>query len=148
MRPTVFVGLLFFVVGSLGHGQSAPSATAGAAEMAYAIRLSETANFGGTLDNWNTMNPSGSLSYANGHKTHPFVLDYSGGYTAALSGTSNSTGFFQRLLVSQAFDWLKWSANFSDAISYRPQAPTTGFSGIPGTGERIGQNPTPPSNQY
>jgi hypothetical protein len=140
--------LLFIAAGTLAHSQSAPSATSGAGDLTYAIRLSETANFGGTLDNWNTINPSGSLNYTNGHKTHPFTLDYAGGYTATLSGPSYSTGIFQRLLVSQAFDWRKWSASFSDDVSYRPQAPTTGFSGIPGTGEPIGPGSNPPSTQY
>jgi hypothetical protein len=148
MRPILQLALLFVAASSLADSQSAPSATSGAADLKYAIRFSETANFGGTLDNWNVINPSGSVNYTNGHKTHPFALDYAGGYTATLSGPSYSTGIFQRLLVSQAFDWRKWNASFADDVSYQPQAPTTGFSGIPGTGEPIGPGSNPSSTQY
>ncbi len=148
MRSMLLRAFLFIAAGCLAHSQSAPSASAGAADLRYAIRLSQTANFGGTLDNWSTINPSGSLIYTNGHQKHPFTLDYTGGYTATLSGPSYSSGIFQRLLVSQAFGWRKWSGTLADDVSYRPQAPTTGFSGIPGTGEPIGPGSNPSSNQY
>jgi hypothetical protein len=97
MKSISLLALLYFAATPLAYNQSSPSATSGAADLTYAMRFSETANFGGTLDNWNTINPSGSVNYTNGRKTHPFELDYAGGYTATLSGPSYSTGIFQRL---------------------------------------------------
>jgi hypothetical protein len=43
--------------------------------------------------------------------------------------------------------WRRWSIKVTDNVSYRPQAPTTGFSGIPGIGEPIGNPPPPPSSE-
>jgi hypothetical protein len=44
--------------------------------------------------------------------------------------------------------WPKWEAYVSDNVSYLPEAPSIGFSGIPGAGEPVGEpNPEPPSSQ-
>ena len=50
------------------------------------------------------------------------------------------------MLLSQGIDWRKWGITVSDNVSYLPASPTTGFSGIPGIGEPIGE-PLPPSDQ-
>jgi hypothetical protein len=111
------------------------------------IRYSQSAYFGNTTGNWQTATPSGELDYYNGHHSRPFSLIYAGGYTWTLSGpTQYSTGFFQHLSVHQAMSTGKWKGWLGDDVSYRPQAPITGFSGIPGTGEPIGV-PTPPPSQ-
>jgi hypothetical protein len=112
------------------------------------LRYSQTAEFGGSLGNWQTANLSGSVDYANLNTRLPFALDFTGGYSANLSGPSNGTGFFQHLLISQGFVERKWNVLVSDDVSYTPQSPTTGFSGIPGTGEPIGgSGSNPPSSQ-
>jgi hypothetical protein len=52
------------------------------------------------------------------------------------------------LYLSQGINWRKWKFAVGDSASYLPQAPTTGFVGIPGFGEPIGvTNPTPGSSQ-
>ena len=114
----------------------------------YAFRYSQTAQFGSDMGDWQTSTPSVSLDYANENQRHPFSLNYSGGYTWTLAGPSYSTGLFQRLSLSQRFEWRKWNMRVSDDVSYRPQAPTTGFSGIPGIGEPIGgPGPNSPPTQ-
>jgi hypothetical protein len=86
-----------------------------------------------------TSSPSGSLSYTNQNERLPFTLNYSGGYTWNEAGSPYSTGLFQHLALSQGFVWSRWNLAASEDVSYLPQAPTTGFSGIPGIGEPIGQ---------
>ena len=100
------------------------------------------------MGDWQTSTPSVSLDYGNENQRHPFSLDYSGGYTWTLTGPTYSTGLFQHLLLSQGFERRKWNVRVSDDVSYRPQAPITGFSGIPGIGEPIGgPSPNPPPTQ-
>jgi hypothetical protein len=92
--------------------------------------------------------PSGSISYLNGEERHPFSVKYTGGYTWGISGPGYATGLFQRMTLSQGMNWRHWGINVSDNVSYLPETPSTGFSGIPGTGEPIGEpNPNPPTDQ-
>lgn len=138
MKTTFKLAAIFLAVCPRLLAQVAPAATAGSADFRYTFRYSETAQFGGSLGNWQTISPSAELEYSNGSTRHSFSLNYTGGYTSTLSGPSYSDGMFHRLLLSQAINWRKWNLNVSDDASYRPQAPTTGFSGIPGIGEPIG----------
>jgi hypothetical protein len=142
-----------FIACAAAHAQVVPAATGPrglplAGTLHYAFRYSQTAEFGTSLGDWQTATPSASLDYTNGNERLPFSLTYGGGYTWTINGPSYSTGLFQRLSLSQGIDWRKWNVLVSDDVSYRPQAPTTGFSGIPGTGEPIGGSGSgPPSSQ-
>ena len=120
------------------YTQAAPSATAGKAKLSYSVRYSQTGESGESLGNWHTASPSASLDYSTGRGKFPFSTEYAGGYTWTLTGPSYTSGLFQRLLISQELALGKWNVALSDDVSYRPQAPTTGFSGIPGTGEPLG----------
>jgi hypothetical protein len=148
MKETLTLLALLFTVGAAAHAQVAPAATMGAAGLTYTFRYSELAAFGGSYGDRQTITPSASVAYANGEERHPFDLRYSGGYTWSIAGESYGTGFFQRLLLSQGFIWHRSNLMVSDGVRYTPQAPITGFSGIPGIGEPIGEpNPSPPSSQ-
>ena len=144
---------MLFMTCSAAHPQVVPAATSPGGlpvtgSLHFAFRYSQTAEFGSSMGDWQTSAPSASVNYANENQRHPFSLGYSGGYTWTLTGPSYSTGLFQHLLLSQGFEWRKWNVKISDDVSYRPQAPTTGFSGIPGIGEPIGEpGPNPPSAQ-
>lgn len=127
--------------------QAVPSASSGTAYLRYSGYYSETAEFGDTNGDWHSITPSAWLGYSNGKKPFPFSLEYAGGYTGTLSGPTYTTGVFQHLLLSQGIARRKWSLGASDDVSYRPQTPTTGFSGIPGTGEPIGGGTNPPPSQ-
>jgi hypothetical protein len=142
-----------FVTLAVAHGQ-VPSALAGpkalpfSGTVHYDLHYSQNAEFGSNLGDWQTAIASGDAAYANISRRLPFSMDYSGGYTWTLQGPAYSTGLFQHLFLSQGFVLGRWSALASDDASYRPQAPTTGFSGIPGIGEPIGiPSPAPPSGQ-
>ena len=106
----------------------------------YSARYSQTALFYGANNGGNQVSSitSGEVEYIHPNSRLPFNLDYSGGYMKAISGEGLGTGVFQRLAISQGIIHRRWSLMASDGVSYTPEAPTTGFSGIPGTGEPIG----------
>ena len=132
---------------STSHAQVVPGGTGVATNFSYVLRYSQTAHFGEGIGNWQTATPSGEVDFSNGHHKTPFFLIYAGGYTWTFSGPSQySTGSFQRLSVHQVMSGERWKASLGDDVSYRPEAPVTGFSGIPGTGEPIGV-PSPPPSQ-
>ena len=144
---------ILFVGCAAAHAQAVPAATVPGGlpvtgNLHYAFRYSQTAEFGSSTGDWQTSSPSVSLDYANDNQRKPFSLNYSGGYTWTLAGPAYSTGLFQHLLLSQEVLWSNWNVRVSDDVSYRPQAPTTGFSGIAGIGEPIGgSGSNPPSGQ-
>jgi hypothetical protein len=145
--------VISLVVSASCYAQVVPAATGPGGlplngELHYAFRYSQAAQFGSSLGDWQTSSPSVSLSYENENQRHPFSLNYGGGYTWTLTGPKYSTGLFQHLQLSQSIAWRKWTVMFSDDVSDRPQAPVSGFSGIPGIGEPIGTSgPIAPSDQ-
>lgn len=142
-----------FAVATATRAQVAPAVLAPGGALAsrhanYAVRYAQNSEFGGSLGVWQTSNISGTLSYENGSVRTPFSAEYAGGYTWTLSGPKYGSGVFQRLAVSQGAEWRKWGLSVSDDVSYLPQSPITGFSGILGIGDPIGTpNPNPPSSQ-
>ena len=119
------------------------------AGLRYSLRYAQNANFLGNNrgDSLDTI-LSGNLEYRNSVKGLPFSLTFAGGYSWNLAGISFENGPFENLLISQGIVRHNWKLQVSDNISYRKEAPTTGFSGVPGTGEPIGEPiPTPPSSQ-
>ena len=76
---------------------------------------------------------SGQLAYLSKSQDHPFSAVYTGGY---LFGTSNEPSYaFQNLALSQVARTRNWTFVLADAVSYLPQTPDTGLSGIPGVGD-------------
>ena len=88
---------------------------------------------------------SGNLAYLSNSTEHPFSLVYSGGYLYSdVTGGSAAQGVypgqassttFQSLAFSQEFQTKRWVFLIADAVSYLPQSPTTGLSGIAGVGD-------------
>jgi len=146
--------VLFLTVCFTAHAQVVPEATrqggnpTGGDKLQYALRYSETGEFSSVLSNSQSSTLSGSIGIGNQNEHLPFSLNYAGGYTWTLTGVPYADGQFHRLNLSQGIDSHKWKILLSDDVSYLPQSPTTGFSGIPGIGEPIGgTGPTPPSSQ-
>ena len=76
---------------------------------------------------------SGDLAYLSKSKTKPFSAVYSGGY---LIGTgSEPSAPFQNLALSQIIQTRSYNFIIGDTVSYLPQTPTSGLSGIPGIGD-------------
>jgi hypothetical protein len=148
MKTKLTILALLIAFGAAAHAQVEPSATMGPAHLQYVFRYSESAYFDASTGDRQTISPSASISYVNGVERHPFTVKYTGGYTWAIAGSDYATGLFQRMVLSQVLNWRHWSINLNDNVAYLPQSPTTGFSGIPGTGEPIGEpNPNPPTDQ-
>ena len=153
MKTTLKVLAVLFALSTAASAQVAPAATTAGhlpvnGRLYYAFRYAQSAEFGGTLGTWQMSTLSGSASYTSTSERAPFAVDYAGGYGWTITGPSYGSGLFQRLNLSQGGVWRKWVVTVSDDVSYLPQSPFTGFSGIPGIGEPIGTpNPTPPSSQ-
>ncbi len=153
MKTTLRLLAFLFTFGAVACAQVVPEATGPArlpisGNLNYSLRYSQTAEFGNLYGNWQTSGFSGSASYANGKEHLPFSLTFSGGDTWAITGVPYGKGPFESLLLSQGFVGRKWNVMVSDNESYRREAPTTGFSGVPGTGEPIGvPNPSPTTGE-
>jgi hypothetical protein len=108
--------------------------------LTYSLSASESflTGYGGGV-NYSTA-LSGSLGYLSSSPDKPFSLVYTGGYLySSVPGyPPNST--FQNLAASQVVTTKHWNFVIDDAVSYLPESPTTGLSGIPGVGD-IGVEP-------
>lgn len=83
---------------------------------------------------------SGTASYNSRSLVHPFGMLYAGGL---LLGNlySNDLTPYQNFAISQGLVKGAWNFGVSDSVSYLPESPTTGLSGIPGVGD-LGSQPT------
>jgi hypothetical protein len=153
MKTTLKVLAVLFALSTAASAQVAPAVTGPGrlpanGRLYYAFRYAQSAEFGGTLGTWQMATASGSANYASTSERAPFSVEYAGGYAWTLTGPSFGSGLFQRMNLAQGGVWRKWAVTVSDDVSYSPQSPFTGFSGITGIGEPIGTpNPTPPSSQ-
>lgn len=152
MKET-FKLVVFLLAACVAAGaQAVPAATVHSlpitGELHYVINYSQMAEFSSGLGDWQMSTLSGAATYANGKDRFPFSMEYGGGYSWTIAGPSYGAGLFQHLFLSQGIVWRKWNLTASDDVSYLPEAPTTGFSGIPGIGEPIGvPSPAPPAGQ-
>ncbi|HEY1257137.1 MAG TPA: hypothetical protein VGF01_20390 [Terracidiphilus sp.] len=143
-----FMAILFFACAAIrAQENSAATSTAASAgpvglavdgTLHYDLRYSETCQLGGGQDSQQESYASGDASYANINKRYPFTLQYGGGYGWLWAGQPSAGNVFQHLSLSQGMLWRSWNFSASDNVSYTFQTPTTGFSGVPGTGEPIG----------
>jgi hypothetical protein len=152
MKTTYKLLIFLIAVHGAAIAQVVPAATGPAIvppagrSLEYAVRYAQSAQFGVSSSSAQMSTASGSLAFVNASERDPFTLQYSGGYTWALSGPAFESGQFQRLFVTQGIDWKKWKLMLGDDASYLPQSPTTGFTGIPGIGEPIGVTGTAPAS--
>lgn len=141
---------------TFSYGQAAPTATAGLSSspassvgsssgfslpsmdgtLHYALSASQIVQFGyfGPGETTGSAALSGDVSYSSMSTKAPFTMIYAGGVILAESGgEGNST--YQNLAASQSVNAGKWILNLSDSVSYLPQSPVTGLSGVPGVGD-------------
>ena len=145
MRTTLIVLVIALSFGAMAKSQVAPAATSSTATLVYDLRYSQTAQF--YRDTGQALHrsvASGEIQYLNGNDHLPLVLTYSGGDMFAIGGSRSGTGVFQHFLLSQGYVQRAWSLTVSDDVSYMPQSPTSGFSGIPGIGN-LPASPGPPT---
>lgn len=108
----------------------------------YSLNASELVSTGFFNDSGTdaTTSLSGDLAYLSRSPTHPFSAIYSGGVLLENSGQPNT--FYQGLALSQSLTTKNWNFQVQDAVSYLPESPVTGLSGIPGVGD-LGIDPVP-----
>lgn len=87
-----------------------------------------------------TTSLSGDLAYLSRSANHPFSAIYTGGVLLANSGQPDT--FYQSLALSQVVTTKNWNFQIQDAVSYLPESPVSGLSGIPGVGD-LGIDPVP-----
>lgn len=107
----------------------------------YGVSASEVISdgYGGNGDIFAQTSLSGDLAYTSKSEVRPFSALYTGGIQFGnQSGYSNQ--YYQSLSLSQGYVTKSWVFGLSDSVSYLPQSPTVGLSGIPGTGD-VGLTP-------
>ena len=148
-KPLLFLALL--AISCTGWGQATPTASvqpvatglnlpAITGNFQYGLSASEIIQKGyGNGDVFAQTGISGELAYTSRSEVRPLSLVYTGGAQfGTQSGSSNT--YFQSLAVSQGYVTRSWVFSLSDVVSYLPQSPTVGLSGIPGVGD-LGLNP-------
>jgi hypothetical protein len=101
----------------------------------YGLHYSETGQFGNGQDGRQWSFISGDASYSNTSKRLPFTMQYGGGYGGVLSGPSTAGNVFQHLTLSQGYSKRSWNLTAGENVSYTFETPTTGFTGVPGSGD-------------
>ncbi len=149
MRTALKILAFVVTVANAALAQVVPEATGPGIPVSgnahYDLHYSEIEYLGESLGDSQSAVLSGDVAYANVSKRLPFSLQDSGGYSWAVIGSPYGVGPFNNLSLSQGFVRRKWNLQLSDNAGYRQEAPTTGFSGVAGTGEPIGGSTPPPS---
>ncbi|MDQ2841966.1 MAG: hypothetical protein M3Y72_13190 [Acidobacteriota bacterium] len=150
MKSYLVAGVMLLGLGSMAEAQEAPLSSAPTfgfslpsveGTLNYSLSASESYLTGYQNSGTNTTTSlSGNLGYLSSSPNKPFSLVYSGGYLySTVPGYPGSTTF-QNLAASQVVTTKNWNFVVDDAVSYLPESPTTGLSGIPGVGD-IGVTP-------
>ena len=155
LRLTFLAGslVLFSLLPAYGHTQAQPTAVTPVSTV-NGVNFSMptgTFRYGGSIseviqkgyfanqDYSYQTNFSGSVAYSSRSVLRPFSAVYSGGVQIA-NQSNYGTTFFQSLALSQGYLTRNWTFGISDVVSYLPQSPTVGLSGIPGAGD-LGLDP-------
>ena len=149
MKAYLVALVLFLALGSRAEAQEPPVATPPTfgfslpsveGTLTYGLSASESfvTGYGNGADYSTAF--SGSLGYLSSSPDKPFSLVYSGGYLYSSVSSYPTSSTFQNLAASQVITTKNWNFVIDDAVSYLPESPTTGLSGIPGVGD-IGVDP-------
>jgi len=135
LLKTLFTVAAALIVCAAARAQVEPAAFGASAKFDYDLSYTQVESIY-TDDQesrqWGTV--SGELQYLNGKPYSPMALTYSGGYSFGIRGPIGGSGLFQHLQFAQGYIRRKWSVSVSDNVTFSPETPTTGFSGIPGVG--------------
>ncbi|MEO8735166.1 MAG: hypothetical protein ABI380_01355 [Edaphobacter sp.] len=145
MKSYLVAPLMLLALGSMAEAQqpqmsSAPtfgfSLPSVEGTLTYSLSASESYLTGYQNSGTDTTTSlSGSLGYLSSSPNKPFSLVYSGGYLYSTVPGYPPSSTFQNLAASQVLTTKNWNFVVDDAVSYLPDSPTTGLSGIPGVGD-------------
>lgn len=154
-KTSVFILIAFIFLSCRVRAQNAPTIQAPpdsigfqlpqfGGQINYAVSASQTVttDYNGDGGTVSSTNISGDFGYITTSETHPFAVLYSGGFLGSESSQFPSTTF-QNLSLSQSYKTKSWNFVGSDTISYLPDSPVGGLSGIPGVGD-LGVTPVQP----
>lgn len=162
MKIGISISTLMLAIGTIAYGQASPSGNVSATAstpassaspsslfsyptvdgtLHYALNASEVVQYGyfGAGNASYSAVVSGDAAYSSKSVNAPFNMLLAGGVFIPESSGQDTTPFVN-LAVSQGWIAEKWVFGLSDTVSYLPQSPTTGLSGIPGVGD-IGSFP-------
>jgi hypothetical protein len=103
--------------------------------LSYSLSGSEFIETGDNTSTYESTALSGNFAYLSTSENDPFSMVYSGGYIRGNGGSAAENSTFQDLSFSQVIKARKWVFVASDALSYLPESPTTGLSGVAGVGD-------------
>jgi hypothetical protein len=149
MKIRISVSMLVLTMSSISYGQAIP---AGGASMStntsgpnlpsldgivhYALSASEVVQLGyyGPSQVTSSTVLSGNVGYTAKSTVLPFNLLFAGGIILP-NQSGQGTSYYTNVEASQGYVTRHWNFNISDTVSYLPQSPTTGLSGIAGVGD-------------
>jgi hypothetical protein len=153
MKIRSAVSALVLTASAISYGQAIPAGVpAGGSSMSpsgsgpnlssldgvlhYAVSASEVVQFGyyGSGDVTNSSALSGDVAYSAKSTERPFNLLFAGGIILP-NQSGQGTSYFSSASVSQGLVTRSWVFNVSDSVSFLPQSPTVGLSGIAGVGD-------------
>ncbi len=149
MKFRIAISALLFTAGTISYGQAIPAGgsamSSGSAGpnlptpdgvLHYALSASEIVQFGyyGPSETTYATVLSGNVAYTGKSTVHPFNSIVTGGIIFG-NQSGQGTQYYTNGSVSQGLVTRNWVFNISDSISFLPQSPTTGISGIPGVGD-------------
>jgi hypothetical protein len=151
MKMWIPVSTLLVTLSTASYGQAVPTAVAPPASgpsqswidgtIHYALTASELVQVGyyGSGNVTEGTNFSGNVGYVSKSQNLPFSLLFAGGVVFG-NQPGQSVQTYQNVAVSQGLVKGRWILGVSDSLSYLPQSPTTGLSGISGVGD-LGSQP-------
>ncbi|MGD0547604.1 MAG: hypothetical protein ABR991_07215 [Terracidiphilus sp.] len=148
MKPALALLALLLAASAVAAAQVPPAETGPgglpvSGTLICNLRYSQTAEIDGSLDGQQRSYASAEATYANLSKRLPFSMRYGGGYGKVWAGPPSAGDVYQHLMFSQGWIGRAWSLTGSENASYTFETPTTGFSGVPGSGEPIGGSGSP-----
>jgi hypothetical protein len=156
MKRLGAVAMAVGVASSMSYGQALPAGVAAplpswspnlpsfAGTLHYSLSAFETVQEGFyNGQSWYASTGfSGNVGYSSTSERFPFSMLYAGGVYFPDSSSPGQQGAttFQDIVLSQTILAGRWMLNVSDSLSYLPESPTTGLSGVAGVGD-IGSFP-------
>lgn len=153
MKIRFALSVLGLAVGSMAYGQAIPAGPSMTTSnlgpnlpnldgiLHYALSAAEVVQYGyyGSGVATHSTVLSGDVAYTAKSTIRPFSMLLSAGVILG-NQSGQGTSYYTSATASQGYVTRHWNLNISDTVSYLPQSPTVGLSGIAGVGD-LGSSP-------